>query len=503
VPASGGSPITGYVVYRGDAPGTATQLTTVGATTTYRDATAANGSTYWYQVAAVNAVDTGARSNEVGASPVEPPPVPPSAPTLSKSVGNTVVNLSWTVPADGGSPITGYVVYRGTTSGGATELATLGLETAYEDTAVTPGTTYYYQVSAVNGMGTGTRSNQVSAVPKGWDQAPQGDWVGNYGEDGYALLGWNASGDQRALPNAVLLLDQGDRQRWSTLTSNVRALENAAQSERRATHWYQTGSLRFRLLFTSDYVGTLHLYALDWDGSSRRQTVVVTAPSGTKTVKLTSSFNGGAWMHFPISVAAGGVVSVRADKTGGNSATLSGLFLGGGGTPPAPPPPGWTQAPQGDWVGNFGHDGYALLGWNSGGNLVALPQASLTLDQGTRYRWAAPTTNVRALENAAQSERRATHLYHTSSLRFHLTFSAAYNGTLHLYALDWDSTARRQNVLVTTSSGTQVVGIQSSFNGGAWMHFPIDVASGGTVSVRVDRMAGTSATLSGLFLGGP
>jgi hypothetical protein len=33
-------------------------------------------------------------------------------------------------------------------------------------------------------------------------------------------------------------------------------------------------------------------------------------------------------MHFPIAVPAGGTVSIRADRTGGQ-ATLSGIFLGG------------------------------------------------------------------------------------------------------------------------------------------------------------------------------
>jgi hypothetical protein len=48
-----------------------------------------------------------------------------------------------------------------------------------------------------------------------------------------------------------------------------------------------------------------------------------------RSVSLASSFHDGAWLHFPISMAAGGTVSVRVDRSFGN-ATLSGLFLGGG-----------------------------------------------------------------------------------------------------------------------------------------------------------------------------
>ena len=78
---------------------------------------------------------------------VPPPPGPPGAPALSANAGDGQVGLSWIAPADGGSPITGYTVYRGTSSGTAGDYATLGNVTSYADTAVTNGTTYYYPVS--------------------------------------------------------------------------------------------------------------------------------------------------------------------------------------------------------------------------------------------------------------------------------------------------------------------------------------------------------------------
>ena len=107
---------------------------------------------------------------------------------------------------------------------------------------------------------------------------------------------------------------------------------------------------------------------------------------------------------------------------------------------------------------------------------------------------------MRALENETQTLRRASQWFHSTSLRLHLTFSAAYSGTLHLYALDWDGTGRREIVYVDDGSGSRSVNLNSSFNAGAWLHFPITVSAGGTVTIRVDRTAG-NATLSGLFLG--
>src|SRR5207247_1630419 len=96
-----------------------------------------------------------------------PPPTPPSAPpTLVATGGNAQVTLTWQAPAsDGGSPITNYRIYRGTSSNGETLLATIGNVLTYTDTSVTNGVTYYYQVSAVNAAGEGPRSNEASATP--------------------------------------------------------------------------------------------------------------------------------------------------------------------------------------------------------------------------------------------------------------------------------------------------------------------------------------------------
>jgi subtilisin len=522
------------------------------------------------------------RAAQVADGWVPPPPGPPAAPVLSASAGDSQVSLSWIAPADGGSPITGYSVYRGTSPGTAAELATLGTGLSYTDSSVSNGTTYYYQVAATNALGTGARSTEKSATPMAptptpspsptpsptptpiptpapipWEQAPQGDWVGVYGADGYALLGWNSTSDIVSMPNASLTLDQGSRYSWSSNTTALRALENPTQTQRRATQWFHSSSVRLHLTFPNGYSGILHLYAIDWDGTTRRETIYVDDGSGARAASLSTTYHDGAWMHFPISVTPGGTVTIRADRSAGQ-AELSGIFLGGGGGGPTPtptatptltpsptptptptpsptptptptpsptpsptptptptpsptptpiptptpsPPGGWTVAPQGDWVGAYGADGYALLAWNKTSDVVVMPKATLVLDQGRRFRWANSSTSVRALENAAQTERRPAQWLDNTSLRLHLTFSTAYNGTLRLYCIDWDGTTRRQVVVVNDGSGPRSVNLNTAFHDGAWLSFPINVASGGTVTIRADRMAG-QATLSGIFLGG-
>ena len=71
----GGSAVTEYHVYRGTAPGAETLRTGVGLNLSYTDVGVVNGGTYYYQVAAVNAVGVGLRAPEVNATPRNLPPI--------------------------------------------------------------------------------------------------------------------------------------------------------------------------------------------------------------------------------------------------------------------------------------------------------------------------------------------------------------------------------------------------------------------------------------------
>ena len=122
--------------------------------------------------------------------------------------------------------------------------------------------------------------------------------------------------------------------------------------------------------------------------------------------------------------------------------------------------------------------------------------------QAGRTRWSSSTTNVRALQGPGGTGRRATAWSHSSELRLRLDFAAAWSGDLHLYALDWDNRGRRQTITVDDGSGPRVAVLDSAFTNGLWTHAPVTVAAGGSVRITLSRTAGTSAVLSGLFLGG-
>jgi fibronectin type 3 domain-containing protein len=73
------------------------------------------------------------------------------------------VQLTWSVPSNGGSAITGYRIYRSKSSGTETLLTSVGAVTAYRDAGTQRGRVYYYKLSAVNSLGEGAKSNEASA----------------------------------------------------------------------------------------------------------------------------------------------------------------------------------------------------------------------------------------------------------------------------------------------------------------------------------------------------
>ena len=109
----------------------------------------------------------GSASKPFSVTSTAPPPSPtlPGAPTgLTATAGLTTIDLNWVAPqSNGGSAITGYRIYRN-----GTLAATVGAVLTWQDTGRTAGTTYSYQVSALNAVGEGPKSSVVTAVAGGW-----------------------------------------------------------------------------------------------------------------------------------------------------------------------------------------------------------------------------------------------------------------------------------------------------------------------------------------------
>ncbi len=137
-------------------------------------ATIVNGTEYYFTVKAVTAVGAGPASNQASATPE---PVPGAPQDLVATAGGGSAKLTWDAPASpGGSPVTGYDLYQGTSPGGegGIPVSLPAGSTAYTVTGLTSTVPYYFYVAAINGSGTGLGSNEASAVPTGAPGAPTG-----------------------------------------------------------------------------------------------------------------------------------------------------------------------------------------------------------------------------------------------------------------------------------------------------------------------------------------
>ena len=146
-------------------PGSGVPIATLGTLTSYTDSTALNGTTYYYQVSALNAVGEGSRSNERSATPTAPATAP-GPPPHPATAGNGTVTLTWTPPASNGGPPS-----PATASTAAPPRQRDPARTRSAPPRATPtvpplnGTTYYYQVSAINAVGEGPRSDRAFGHP--------------------------------------------------------------------------------------------------------------------------------------------------------------------------------------------------------------------------------------------------------------------------------------------------------------------------------------------------
>src|SRR5438067_11915059 len=91
-------------------------------------------------------------------------PAAPKPACLSGTRDPSASHLTWKAPDNGGSGIQGYQILRGTTAGSATVIVnnTGSDKTTYNDTTANPAVAhYFYIVKAINGIGTGTQSNEI------------------------------------------------------------------------------------------------------------------------------------------------------------------------------------------------------------------------------------------------------------------------------------------------------------------------------------------------------
>jgi hypothetical protein len=225
-----------------------------------------------------------------GVAPPPPDGAPYAASGLSATLSNnTNVNLSWT--ADSGA--TSYNLYRAAESGyeGTNPVVTGITGTSYTDTNLNSGTTYYYQVVAVNGSGPAGFSPEAHAMTTGvnldpaqfnFETDPQG-WFGGGG----IIAGVATSTAQHYAGNQSLAVNINSTSAGSSSVSvgNVSVLSGMTITFR---VWIPSGSKISNLQpYMQDYNWN---WTSSWYGSF--------TPNAWNTVSLTVPANAMAPFHY-------------------------------------------------------------------------------------------------------------------------------------------------------------------------------------------------------------
>ncbi len=469
----------------------------------------------------------------------------------------------------------------------------------------------------------GSSSSNSAASFIGTDTTTRGNWQSTYGNDGYVLVGARGVlGDAIRNPAYVTPFEIGQLEYiWASSTADQRALQDVVISGNRiAATWYSSNSFIVDLSMTDPNPHPVAAYFLDYDTTSRRQTVDVLDANDNvlNSQSLSGSFNGGIYLVWNIT----GHAKLRVTRTAGANAVLSGLFFGSAGNTGGSPVlsvnkthtgnftqgqqgatftvaiantgvvatngtvtatetlpsglsfvsmsgTGWTCAlvscsrsdalaggnsyppitvtvnvaanagtpllnqidvtgggsgpalasdsvvinpanqavssasfvksdstTQGNWQSVYGSDGYNIVGNQSLTPSYVSPYALQTM-----AIWAPSTTDTRALQKATNpADRIAATYYAPSSFTIDLNMTDANTHQLAVYALDWDTTARRETVDILDGNGN-VLDSQSltySFHGGVYLVWSVS----GHVMIRVTRTGGANAVISGLFFGG-
>ena len=170
-----------------------TMLNSDADTTSYTVGDLENGTEYWIKIRAWNRAGNGYESDEASVTPMASAPGKPTG--FSVTAGDSKAILTWDDPQN--DTITKWQYVYGTTgaNGVWTDIADSGARTVrHEISMLQNGTEYNFRIRAINDVGNGVQSDEVSATPAASKpEKPTGLVV--LAGDGQAVLEWTDPSD--------------------------------------------------------------------------------------------------------------------------------------------------------------------------------------------------------------------------------------------------------------------------------------------------------------------
>ena len=321
------------------------------------------------------------------------------------------------------------------------------------------------------------------------DSHTEGQWIGTYGTEGYDVIGGPSS-----LPSYAVVTPSGQATyTWAASTDDPRALQVDPGTFGVAASWYSSTSFAVDVNLTDGQSHALTLYAVDFSNQGRSEEIqIVSAATGAVLDSRTiSSFTAGVYLQWIVT----GNIEIEVTKLAGPNAVLSGLFF----DPPTTaviPMNELDGTTEGNWIGTYGTQGYEVIG-----NATSLPGYATITPSGTlTYVWPS-TTAVQALQDASGTGRTAACWYSSTSFTVAVNLTDDQSHDLALYALDFDNMGRSEEIQLLSASTGAVLDTEtiSSFSDGVYLQWTVT----GSVVIKVTKLAGPNAVLSGIFIEPP
>jgi hypothetical protein len=166
-----------------------------------------------------------------------------------------------------------------------------------------------------------------------FDAATQGTWKGAYGQDGELI-----ANDTNHVPAyAAVTPDAASLWTWAASTTDPRALQKGASAtDRIASTYYSAAVFSFDVNLSDGMAHQVALYCLDFDGTTRSETISILDASGNAVLDSRSlaNFQNGLWAIWDLQ----GHVLIQVKSTGATNGVVSGIFFGPGGSSTTAPP---------------------------------------------------------------------------------------------------------------------------------------------------------------------
>ncbi len=328
----------------------------------------------------------------------------------------------------------------------------------------------------------------------GDDSATQGAWTGLYGADGYVI----ENGGNAPPAYATVALTRDMNYIWAASSLDPRALETASGSaSATAATFFAGSSFNINLNLTDGKTHRVALYLLDWDSSTRVETISI-LDAATNTVLSTqkfSSFHNGLYASWSVR----GDVVIQVTHDGGSNAVVSGIFFDPLPTLATAAYAGVDTTTLGNWTGSYGAEGQIIARDSAA---TAPSYAKIGLSKEELWTWANPTSDARGLQQAGGSGNLlATAYFSASSFNINVNLTDGQTHRISLYLVDWDSKSRVETIAVLDAATRSVLDTETyaSFFAGQYVSWDVK----GDVVFQVTKNGGANAVVSGLFFDPP